>query len=165
MCINGCHASFHFKHAWIRYCHFEGTYSYTVISKCLLYCVWELEGTQTSSTPYNSQRKQMVCSFLEFHINLLHQDCYPYTLVKGSCGWGLFTFSSSRAMHILEFKEICFSFQEMDDRKHEARVARKMSQKGKSQVSNIDPRFRQQMWKLMKKRPKKTSAAAPASEK
>ena len=51
--------------------------------------------------------------------------------------------------------------QELDDRKHEGRLQRqRVRMKAGKTVSNIDPRFRQQMWKLMKKRPKKAPAAA-----
>lgn len=50
--------------------------------------------------------------------------------------------------------------QEIEDRRHEAKLRRK-GLLGKT--SRIDPRFRQQMWKLMKRKPKKPADEAAAA--
>ena len=47
--------------------------------------------------------------------------------------------------------------QEIEDRRREAKLARKGLL---DKESRIDPRFRQQMWKLMSKRPSKPNVAS-----
>ena len=49
--------------------------------------------------------------------------------------------------------------QEIEDRRREAKLARKGLL---DKESRIDPRFRQQMWKLMSKRPSKPKVASKA---
>ncbi len=56
---------------------------------------------------------------------------------------------------------ICMA-QEMEDRRREGRLARKGLL---DKESRIDPRFRQQMWKLMSKKPSKVGTKSSPSAK